>query len=252
MRVSRNELTSLLARVFEGQGLIDFDGAAKQVVWLEQCGLQGLTLLSRCIDSLEQSGQPEPQLTDVAPDQMSLDVGGNSTLAWGSTAVELLFSGASQAGFATLNLEHCRHRIFILQPLAEFASRGINCLAHWQLPGDPVMETFALFGAGGHYPTYQTWQASAALTMDRDQCLVLMCSEDVEPLLDYQAVQRDRGVSNLRRIEADALRDQRKNSVNCGLEVDSDFWDTLCLLGERVLVESSDVSRSRGAGPADD
>lgn len=252
MKVSCNELMGLLARVFEGQGLIDFEAAAKQVVWLEQCGLQGIAHLARCINSLQQSGQPEPQLTDVAPDQMSLDLGGNSALAWGNTAVELLFNGASQAGFATINLEHCRHRIFILQPLAEFASRGINCLAHWQQPGDPVMETFAMFEAGGHYPAYQTWQASASPTMGRDQRLLLMCSEGAEPLLDYQAEQRERGVSTLRRIEADALRDQRKNSVNCGMEVDSDFWETLCLLGERVLVESSDFSRSRGAGPAGD
>ncbi|MEP4148685.1 MAG: DUF3726 domain-containing protein [Halioglobus sp.] len=250
MRVSRNELTGLLGRVFEGQGLIDFDAAAKQVVWLEQCGLKGLARLAGCINSLQQSDQPKPQLADVAPGQMSLDVGGNSTLAWGSTAAELLFSGASQAGFATLNVEHCRHRMFILQPLAEFASQGVNCLAHWQLSGDPVLETVAMFEAGGHYPTYQTWQSSASLTKDRDQSLALLCSEHAEPLLDYQAEQRDRGVSNLRQIEADALQAQYKSSLDCGLEVDNDFWETLCLLGERVLVEASDVSRSRGAGPA--
>ena len=252
MRVSRNELTSLLSRVFEGQGLIDFDAAAKQVVWLEQCGLHGLMRLSSCIDFLEQSAQPRAQLTDVAVGQMSLDIGGNSTLAWGSAAAELLCSEALLTGFATLDIEHCRNRMFILQPLSECALRGINCLAHWHLSGHVVGENLAMFDAGEQYPNFQTWEPSSPLATHRDHCLVLMCSEDAGPLQDYEEEQRGRGASKLRQTDSASLQVQQENSLDCGIEIGIDFWKTLSRLGERVLVESSDDSRSRGAGPSGD
>jgi len=251
MRVSSNELGSLLNRVFEGQGFVDFEAATKQVVWLQQCGLQGLAHLADCVDKLEQSSDSLVQLCDDSAEQMSLNCYHNSTLAVGGAAVDLALSEAMQTGTATLRLEHCHNLIFILQPLAERASRGMNCMAHWQVAGSPVLEHLAIFPAGDSYPNYLVWESLEPAARHRDDTLTLACSDAIEALEDYKEQYCSSGTPYLAQVSAAEFQANERCSLDKGIAVDDAVWQRLCLLGERVLVASTEASRSRGAGPAD-
>jgi len=250
MRVSCNELGALLNRVFEGQGLIDFEAASKQVLWFEQCGLRGLERLSNIIQYLRQSDSSGMQVIDEPQGHMSLDLAGNSALVWGATAVDLASSQARQDKATTLQLENCRNRIFILQPLAECALQGMNCLAHWQVAAAQRQQQLAIFPAGERYPLYDTWEPLAPRATQLASSVTLICSESNEPLQDYVNRQRDMAEANLHRLDADHFRANARDSLDNGIEVDDRLWKLLSRMGERVLVESSDTSRSRGAGPA--
>jgi LDH2 family malate/lactate/ureidoglycolate dehydrogenase len=251
MRASSNELGSLLNRVFEGQGFVDFEAATKQVVWLELCGLQGLAHLAGCLDKLDQASDSRMQLCDDSAGQMSLNCCHNSTLAGGGAAVDLALSEALQTGIATLRLEHCHNRIFILQPLAERASRGMNCMAHWQVAGAPVLEHLAIFRAGDSYPNYLVWESLEPAAMHRDDTLTLVCSDAIEALEDYKEQYCSSGTPSLAQVSVAEFQDNERCSMDQGIAVDDAVWQRLCLLGERVLVASTEASRSRGAGPAD-
>jgi len=218
---------------------------------LEQCGLQGLAHLAGCVDNLDQASDSRVQLCDDSAGQMSLNCCHNSTLAGGGAAVDLALSEALRTGIATLRLEHCHNRIFILQPLAERASRGMNCMAHWQVAGAPVLEHLAIFRAGDSYPNYLVWESLEPAAMHRDDTLTLVCSDAIEALEDYKEQYCSSGTPSLAQVSVAEFQDNERCSMDQGIAVDDAVWQRLCLLGERVLVASTEASRSRGAGPAD-
>ncbi len=112
------------------------------------------------------------------------------------------------------------------------------------------MERLALFGAGQRHPSMQVREARARVASESEHTMVLMCSENAGPLHTYQGEQHDRTGPVVSQWDAEVLGTQHKRALDEGFEISGEFWHGLLRLGERVLVESTDTSRARGAGPA--
>lgn len=254
MKVSHNELTALCSRAFEGLGFPPgtHEDAAEMVVWLEQHGLGGIDALWRGLDHLKANTvQPMNRVFEDASVTV-IDAAGNSVLVCGSLAADLVYTKARRKGLAVVKLQRCYNRKLMLGCLAHCARRGMNLMAFWRDREDPVVvEQVVSIRAGEEYPTLLLYRVDDPCDAGtRNRSVTLIASPNFSLL---QALKPDLEEAAL--IEAlgpDDFRTQSRRVWEDGLEVEGRLWSGLKELSALTLVESTDMSRLRGAGERGD
>ena len=232
MRVSFNEVQVICRKAFEGLGFApgDCDDAAEMIARLQLQGLDGIGALKKALAFLhDEVDRPiETHYEDAA--QLTLDAHGQSVLRCAAQAVELGVSKALRGGSAFIRIRHCHNRILLLGYLARCADQGLNFCVYWR---DARQELVATLSAGDSQPSLRVHDLPQPAMADEQSINVLI----------------SRHFTLLPRLSLTARPSPQPPG---GLEVDDEVWLLLKKLGERVLVESTEESRRRGAGESSD
>ncbi|UVJ42398.1 DUF3726 domain-containing protein [Pseudomonas sp. LS1212] len=246
MRVSLNEIQVVCRKAFEGIGFApgDCDDAAEMIAWLQLHGLDGIGTLEKALAFLEtETDRPFNTCYEDAA-QLTLDAFGQSVLRCAAQAVELGIAKALGTGSASVRIRHCHNRLLLLGYLARCSEQGLSFCVHWR---DARQQWLATFAAGQASPSLQVLDLAQPAQAD-EQSINVLVSRDFSllpaPNEPGAATRLNLGWQDL----AATAASQRAN----GLAVDDQVWAALKKLGERVLVESTEESRRRGAGEGSD
>lgn len=254
MKVSRNELTGLCRRAFEGLGFHagDHEDAADMVVWLEQHGLGGVDALRRGLKYLIDRPH-SPIIRDFEDSSLAvLDGAGNSVLACGSLAADLAYAKARQKGLAVVKLGNCYNRRLMLGYLPRCARRGMNLIAFWRDREEPVVvEQVVSIRAYEAYPTLLLYQVEDPEEVHTPNRSVTLIGSPHFSML--QRLYPDPEEATLLEVlHPEDFEHESRHVFDHGMEVDEELWQWLRDLSARTLVESTEESRTRGAGEAAD
>lgn len=238
MRVSLNEIQVICRKAFEGIGFApgDCDDAAEMITRLQQQGLDGIGALKKALDFLHDEVDRPIETCYEDATQLTLDAHGQSVLRCAAQAIELGVGKALRGGSALIRVRHCHNRILLLGYLARCAGEGLNFCVYWR---DARQELVATFSAGTTGPVLRVYDLPQPAQGDEQSINVLisrhfallprLSAEDAAPTLEFS-----------------------QPAPAGGLQVNDEVWAQLKKLGERVLVESTEESRRRGAGEGSD
>ncbi len=252
MNVSRNELIELLKLVFEGLGFDqgDYEAGAKLVTHAEMWGLGGLDrLASALVDSSLQQHQP---VTVLQEDQHSAVLDGQdlSILLCLRSAADLAYVKCLSAPVGKVTVTRCQHRILVFQHLISLGSRQVASTACWRagpeanflhvlnvLPGEPTP-----------LPEYRIY----GLTSDESGLppagqLDIYCAQSSMALFALQRELLPASAELIETVNRDAMLAKFEASLVDGIPINEALWFKLVDLAAKMLVPSSDQSRS-GAG----
>jgi LDH2 family malate/lactate/ureidoglycolate dehydrogenase len=251
MRVSRNELTAVLRKAFEGLGFGtgEREDAADMVAWLELHGLHGLSELGKALAYLEREGSRRLQLRYSAPGLRVLDAEGASILCGGGIAVDTGIAMARADGLGVVRVDACHNRALTVGYLVRAARRGISVLASWHNGADPGVRWVVAHGAGEVWPSVRLIQPAGATDPAAGRHLTLWFSADVDPKPELHASVTGERV--LLDADPDTMARCYRDGIERGLAVDDAFWKQLQGLGRRVLVAAEFGSRDEAGGGAE-
>ena len=235
MRVSLNEIQVICRKAFEGLGFAagDCADAAEMIARLQLQGLDGIGALKKALAYLhDEVDRPIDTCYEDAA-QLTLDAHGQSVLRCAAQAVELGVSKALRGGSALIRIRHCHNRILLLGYLARCAAEALNFCVYWR---DARQELVATFSAGQNCPILRVYDLPQPAQSDEQSINVLI----------------SRHFMLLPRLSAEDAVPTVHPQPAGELMVDDEVWAQLKKLGERVLVESTEESRRRGAGESSD
>ncbi|SEO78664.1 DUF3726 domain-containing protein [Aquisalimonas asiatica] len=248
MRISHNELLSMARKAFEGLGFDagDREDAAHMVLWLERHGLDGLQELRKAIDFLPGDRERPLQTLYRGGGLYVMDAGGASVLCHGAVAVDAGIAMAQRHPLATVRLEGCHNRLFILADLARSCRHGVSALAVWRNEhGHHPRDYVVAQRAGDPLPTVRVYRDDTLAEPPVDQGMTLVFSRDFDLLPQlHPDVDADR--VHYSALPDDLVESSRQRLAS-SITVDEALWERLRGLAMRILVEASDQSR-RGAG----
>lgn len=252
MYVSLNELSAALRRCFEANdySVGQYEDAAASIVWLEQHGCRGLDELYRSLPFLDADQvKPESQISYEDATSLVLECTGRSALNCVAAAVDLVQVKAQHAGIATLTLHNCHNRMVVLKALTDCGRRGMSVVAYWQNGSTVITEHTAAIRAGERYPHYSQVELAGealqeALASDNRQSLTLLCTRQLDLTSSLRNRQQGKGLLEMtpQQLEANAAA-----TLDQGVNIDDQLWDSIYSIGNGVLVENSESSR-QGAG----
>lgn len=250
MHVSMVELKAALRRCFEATGYFvgNYEDAAEMILWLEKHGLKGLNELESILPYIDED-RDKPQITTVYEDKSTLVIDGHnrSSLNCISSALDLAYLKCSQNGILTVTINNCHNRMFVLKALTDCGRRGASVLAYWQNGTDKVTEHTAAITSDAKYPSYSeriVEGVDSESPMARQQALTAIFSTrvDFSSSLKNQAIK-----SGYKHISSEQIAINKDQSVENGIEIETELWERINCIGAGVLVESNDLSRL-GAG----
>ncbi|MCW4150307.1 DUF3726 domain-containing protein [Halomonas sp. 18H] len=248
MKVSFNELQGLCRKAFSGIGFEEGDAAdaADMVAWMQCHGFPAIDQLSRGLDYLlEEDPEALPTVVYQDGDLAVLDGHGQSVLRSISLATELGFAKARARGLSVVKIRRCHNRQLIMGYLSRLAGRGINITAFWRNSQEPLTEQVVGFRAGHSTPEVRIFAVrDVPEENEPNDGITLVMANHVELLPSLGA---DHDLDLLAHHSESGLMACRKQALLEGIEVDDVIWSHLKTLAHRILVESSDASRS-GAG----
>jgi LDH2 family malate/lactate/ureidoglycolate dehydrogenase len=242
MRVSLNEIQVICRKAFEGIGFAagDCDDAAEMIARLQLQGFDGVGALKKALAFLQDEVDRPIETCYEDATQLTLDAHGQSVLRCAAQAVELGVSKALRGGSALIRIRHCHNRILLLGYLARCAGQGLNFCVYWR---DARQEVVATFSAGQTSPSLRVYALPQPAQGDEQSINVLISRH-------FRLLPRLTAEDTTPTLQRDASSQQPLPSG--GMEVDDEVWAMLKKLGERVLVESTEESRRRGAGESSD
>ncbi len=247
MNISMNELKAALRRCFEASHYFvgNYEDAANMVLWLEKHGLDGLTELARALPYITED-RDKPLSSVVYEDSTSaiIDSHGRSALNCIAASVDLAHAKALENGIATVTVHNCHNRMFILKALTDRGRCGISVAAYWQNGSQVVTEHAAAIKAGERYPSYSEAITNLPASTDDKQALTIICSSRVDLTA---SLQKSKGNRNARYISADNVAENKQQSIEYGIDIDSALWQEINRIGTGILVENTAQSR-QGAG----
>ncbi|WP_017429137.1 Ldh family oxidoreductase [Vreelandella jeotgali] len=251
MKVSYNELQGLCRKAFLGMGFADGDAsdAADMVAWMQLHELDGLEALNRGLDHVlaEQQEPARAPATIYADDDLAvLDGQSYSVLSSSSLALELGFAKARARGLAVIKIRRCHNRQLIMGYLARIAGRGMNVTAFWRNGQRPLIEQVVGFRANGQVPEIRVYAINQVPVENaHNDGVTLILANHVELLPDMRSAY---DYELLACHRESALLASRERAMLDGITIDDAVWNKLKHLAARILVESTEASRS-GAGP---
>lgn len=253
MKVSFNELQGMGRKAFIGIGFAEGDAidAAEMVAWMEAHGLGGVAALKKGLDYLLTEDPNEtPTLVYQDADFSVLDAHNHSILGNASLALELGYARARARGLSITKIRHCHNRVLVIGYLSRLARRGMNVTAFWRNSHEPLIEQVVGFKAGHPVPEICVYSLEEVPEdTERNDGITLMMANHVDLL---PSLRSNYALTNLMWQTEGDLERQRDQALVEGLEVESELWQTLKSLADRLLVEASAGSRSgAGAGASD-
>ncbi len=247
MRISLNELNATLKRSFEGMNYFvgTYEDAAQMVSWLEMHGEQGFGELERALAYVNDEDKAPVELLFEDASSAIVDCHNRSALNSLALVLDLAHAKALKAGIATLKVQHCHNRKFILKLLADCGRRGISMMAYWQNGTQPATEHVASISAGEQYPHYSEAVLKADCSPLEKQTMTLICSDRVNITAQLMSNPNDR--VSCRSVEPATFAATGLATLESGIEISEALWQTFNQLGEKVLVENTEASR-QGAG----
>nr|WP_298411273.1 DUF3726 domain-containing protein [uncultured Halomonas sp.] len=248
MKVSYNELQGVCRKAFSGMEFEEGEAAdaADMVAWMQCHGLEGLNALGRGLDHLLR--EDPNQLTSILyndGDLAVLDGHGQSVLRSSSLAVELGFAKARARGLAIIKIRRCHNRQLIMGYLSRLAGRGMNVTAFWRNAQIPLTEQVVGFRGNSTVPEIRVYAVHEVPEENEpNDGITLILANHVDLL---PAMRSDYHYEVLARQDESDLLAHRERAFAEGIDVDDALWQRLKTLATRILVESSDASRS-GAG----
>jgi LDH2 family malate/lactate/ureidoglycolate dehydrogenase len=248
MKVSFNELQGLCRKAFSGIGFEEGDAAdaADMVAWMQCHGFHAIDQLNRGLDFLlEEDPDSLPEVIYQDGDLAVLAGHGQSVLRSISLATELGFAKARARGLSVVKIRRCHNRQLIMGYLSRLAGRGINITAFWRNAQEPLTEQVVGFRAGHSTPEVRIYAVrDVPEENEPNDGITLVMANHVELLPSLGA---DHDLDLLAHHSESDLMACRERALQEGIEVDDAIWARLKTLAHRILVESSDSSRS-GAG----
>jgi hypothetical protein len=248
--VSRNEILAHVSKAMEGLrcGPGQYRDAAALALWLEMRGMNGLTQLLQSVDiDISASFLEYPAHGDQST-EMRLDMAGKSTFIDGPLVMDMACVGATRLEMAGIELLNCRHPFALLACAVTASQRGFHSVLHWRTT-DPVRTEFlALVTAGSAEPELYFWDAPAEFNAASSSAL-LHCSQNASAVTKLVADTIDGREQPTVQTSPEEFASRNLNALEHGVKVESAAWEVLKELGHRLLVEETEESRIRGAGP---
>ncbi|MOA23617.1 hypothetical protein D3C78_1442490 [compost metagenome] len=168
-----------------------------------------------------------------------VDCHGRSGLQCLPAIVDLARTLALEHGGVGVRVLNCHNRKFVLKLLADCARHGVSAQAYWRNGTQYVTENLTSIAAGSRHPAYcEALLEQPAEDADR-QSLSLQLNARVELHGQLRGGGRCVFPQEFARAYASALEH--------GMDIPMELWNDLNRLGEAVLVQNSERSRS-GAG----
>lgn len=253
MKVSFNELQGLCRKAFSGIGFEDGDAtdAADMVAWMQCHGFNAIDQLNRGLDFLlEEDPETLPRVLYQDGDLAVIDGNGQSVLRSITLATELGFAKARARGLAVVKIRRCHNRQLIMGYLSRLAGRGINITAFWRNAQQPLTEQVVGFRAGHSTPEVRVYSVrDVPEENEPNDGITVVMANHVELLPSLGA---DHDLDLLAHHSQTALLAFRERALHEGVEVDDLPWNRLKQLAHRILVESSEASRSGAGGSRND
>ena len=243
--LSLNELSALVCRTLEatyGHGL-DFQEAAKQIVWLESLGLDGIERL------LENSPwHCSGDLTAHYTNENGLhvfDMRDGNMLPALICAADILIAETKTMGGGRVEMRNCINGELLAATVAQCARRDLAAAVIW--PGHEGRESFVAHNCEDHECVeYLTISDTGFRTPLHPTVVAGKTQSSVSTAICDHLMIED--LSQLVVVKSGAqLRAAHQMSIDIGVTLGRDNYSELMAIADRVLVETNDVSR-RGAG----
>ena len=222
IKLSKNELWSLLTKVFEalfGHSQ-DYYDMARAVLWLESHGLNGVERLINALPALEQKNLPQPEWSNGSV----LDGAKHSLFGLGRIACDLVIAKAAETQIAHLELKNVTEPEALVGLLPYTSGQGFALAVFWSdgvATIEPYEEYPNIFEQRSKAPTRLVCaQTLSSIKLPED--IDLVCSSE-ELIACY------------------------KDNLETGIAIKQTYYDLLNAVANRILVTSSEASR-RGAG----
>lgn len=246
IKMSMNELASLLKRSFEGIGYCqaDYEDAAATIVWLESHGLDGFGLTDLAWSRLPGYTTIHPTPHENEASVATIDCAGLSMLVCGRSVMEFAIAKAGQ-GSNMVVCQNATDRRAIISSLPLGSASSLHVIAYWRNRTELHIATAE---AGHPCPDY-TIVAAASLETPPSNTIQVVASVDLSKIQRVVSdLQADAGeVRVISQNSPTMMLSCHRESLERGINVNSRLIARLSTAADRVLVESTDQSR-RGAG----
>ncbi|OKL36529.1 DUF3726 domain-containing protein [Domibacillus mangrovi] len=260
MRVSYLELYVHCKKVFEACGIpygCAEDGAAA-VAWGEFGGLLGLNVLTGELDRMKASKMENIRLLSEKEGITHFEGGGQSGLLVGKTVGDYACAQLAKTETAVVYVQNTSTSSLFAQQAFWIASKGKGCVIHYQTAeGAPAWiiatpdSPYPVLAEGLHINLENEFHA-ALDNLDRQKSsneFLLICTKKVEVVAHLlEKLKKEAKERNIPIIDSEYVKRTLENSHQYGAEVDRALWDEVHQTGRNILVESTELSRLRGAG----
>lgn len=246
VKVSNNELLSLLRRTFEATGFYgcDFDEAARCALWLEVRGLPGIATVLRESKKLGSGTSPPPALANSDPGIYSIDGEAFSLFDVVIPATDLAISAASRFEYGHIRISACSGRQAVIPSVHRCSTLGYASAAWWF---DAIQQIHVVRADGsGADPDYVVINSEDAT---QTETVELLCASSLDKLLSIAPdfVNFDAVADTDKVISGTEFRARYRANLDQGIDIAPDDYRALCDIADQVLVESNEQSRL-GAG----
>lgn len=235
----------MLKRLFEhlGDANYDYGACADSVTWLEAHGIAGIRSLEAVLDRLLAKNHVPTEIVSSEPDHFTINAGGQTLFAIGPVAVDLGASMLSRSSPFRITITNAVNPSAMVAGIHRGRRYPGSMAAWWRSTDEPILH-LVRGGANCEYPEYQRFQLSA----DEEYLpgsVTLVCSTVFSELNDH--IPDTAALDCLETIGTTEFANRYAQILDSGIEVDEGSFNSLCEVADRVLVESTDTSRS-GAG----
>ena len=193
--------------------------------------------------------QPE-QLTSDSNENVVIDAKNNSSIVAAVMAFDIAYVEAIKNSIAKVTVLNCYDRKLIIKKVVDCAKRGVVCLAYWH---DGETLHVVTSNTDDSCPEYTQYSMTALADEDylhekHQQTLFVVCASDIASLQQYISKNlSDLKGNQTKVISPTMMKSSYMSTLTNGIEIDPRFWQELAVLGNQVLVESTEQSRM-GAG----
>ncbi|NND81327.1 MAG: DUF3726 domain-containing protein [Gammaproteobacteria bacterium] len=256
MKVSRNELTSLIKQALEGCGLAqgNYESAAAAMVWAQMLELSPFTdvdiSLQQCADMRQAQIQLTPTSEQACEIKLVGQVGGArgvTALLWGQSVSDLIEAQMLHNGVCVATICNVRDPLLGVKPMQDAQAKGLWCFAYGANPGCPDIITHVRAQANQPATEIIQYQLLGGDTMSTTELTVVYTQSEAEyrrqlGLHDHANIE-----NVIEQITPQQMQTNYDGSLSEGIEFPEPLFQRLTHLAANVLVESSAQSR-RGAG----
>ena len=213
------------------------------MIWLEAHGLAGIRSLNSVLERLLAKSHSPTEIVSGQSDHFEINAGGQTLFAIAPIAIDLGISMLSRSTPFRISIENATNPLALIPGVHRACRLSVSMAAWWRDSEEPTLH-LVQGGANGEYPHYQRFVLGDDTTHTHG-LVTIICSSEAEGPEDLVPV-----TASFERIDCVASSEfieRHARILKTGIEIDTDSFDNLCEVANRVLAESTGTSRS-GAG----